>query len=124
TAVGQSHYGNFVRHEIFNLLEGEMKFRMPSILSAVVTLIAATAVAGAAEVRVLSGGNMATILDALKGDFEKSSGHKLTIAYATAGEVRNRIQSGEAADVVVVLRSFLDELIKAEKVNASSLSNI
>jgi molybdate transport system substrate-binding protein len=56
---------------------------------------------------------MKPVFDELKSEFEKASGHKLSIAYGTAGAVKQRVAAGEVADVVVVLRPMLDELVKA-----------
>src|SRR5262245_24641234 len=48
--------------------------------------------------------------------FERTSGHKLTIAYDSAGAVTKRIQSGEAADVAIIQRPTIERLIKEGKI--------
>jgi len=50
-----------------------------SILLGLVCCLANLSAVSAAEIRVFSGGNMAPILNELRGTFEKSSGHNLTI---------------------------------------------
>jgi molybdate transport system substrate-binding protein len=100
---------------------------MPKLLFGLIVLVFMVAGVGkvsAAEVKVLSGGNMRTILDALRSDFEKSSGHKLTVAYAPAGAVKSRIQAGEPTDVAVILRPLVDDLVRAGKIEAGSVSNV
>jgi molybdate transport system substrate-binding protein len=49
-------------------------------------------------------------IDALIPDFEKSSGHKVTVAYGTAGAVADRVQKGEAADIVISSVPMIDRL--------------
>jgi molybdate transport system substrate-binding protein len=57
-------------------------------------------------------------IDALIPDFEKSSGHKLTVAYGTAGAVADRVQKEEAADVVISSVPMIDRLQAQGKVVA------
>src|SRR5258708_39923379 len=57
---------------------------------------------------------------ALIPNLEKSSGHKVTIAYGTAGAVVNRVQKGEAADIVISSVPLIDQLQAQGKVVAGS----
>ena len=52
--------------------------------------------------------------------FERSSGHKVTLALATAGKVRDRLLAGEAADVAFVTASVIAEVEAAGKLVAGS----
>jgi molybdate transport system substrate-binding protein len=54
--------------------------------------IAAASRARAAEIKLLSASALHPVIDALIPDFEKSSGHKVTVAYGTAGAVADRVQ--------------------------------
>src|SRR6185437_9897171 len=58
--------------------------------------ITAGSTARAAEIKLLSASALHPAIDALMPDFEKSSGHKVTVAYGTAGAVADRVQKGEA----------------------------
>jgi ABC transporter substrate binding protein/Bacterial extracellular solute-binding protein len=58
---------------------------------------------------------------ALIPDFEKSSGHKVTIAYGTAGAVADRVQKGEAADIVISSVPLIDQLQAQGKVVAGMI---
>ena len=49
--------------------------------------------AGAAEIKVLSTGNMQSILGALAGDFEGATGHKLVIEYGSTPKIKRRAES-------------------------------
>ena len=55
----------------------------------------------AADVKVLSPVAMRGAMSDIANQFEKSSGHKLVIDFATAGAVASRLQGGEAADVAI-----------------------
>ena len=72
--------------------------------------------ADAAEIKVLSTGNMQSILGALAGDFEGATGHKLVIEYASTPKIQSRVESGEAADLTINERYVLDDLLKQGRV--------
>jgi molybdate transport system substrate-binding protein len=72
--------------------------------------------ARAAEVRLLSASALQPAVDAMMSDFEKSSGHKVTVSYGTAGAVADRVQKGEAADVVISSVPMIDRLQAQHKI--------
>src|SRR5438552_18515743 len=74
--------------------------------------------AEAAELKVLSAFGMQSVLDDLGPKFERTTGHKLALAFATGGVTVKRIQDGEAADVVITLRQGIDTLVKDGKAPA------
>jgi molybdate transport system substrate-binding protein len=80
--------------------------------------IAPATLAQAAEIRLLSASALHPAIDALIPDFEKSSGHKITVAYGTAGAVADRVQKGEAAAVVTSSVPMIDRLQAQGKVVA------
>jgi molybdate transport system substrate-binding protein len=80
--------------------------------------IAAGSMATAAEMRLLSASALHPVIDALKPDFEKSSGHKVTVDYGTAGAVADRVQKGEAADIVLSSVPMIERLQAQGKVLA------
>jgi len=49
-------------------------------------------------------------IDALIPDFEKSSGHEVTVAYGNAGAIADRFQKGEAADLMINAAPLMDRL--------------
>jgi molybdate transport system substrate-binding protein len=99
-----------------------------SILSACATIalglalfgITAGTIARAAEIKLLCAVALHPAIDALIPDFEKSSGHKVTVAYGTAGAVADRVQKGEAADLVINSVPMIDRLQAQGKVVAGS----
>ena len=75
--------------------------------------------AGAAEIKLLCAVALQPAMAVLIPDFEKSSGHKVTLAYGTAGAVADRVQKGEAADVVISAAPLIDQLQAQGKVVAA-----
>jgi molybdate transport system substrate-binding protein len=71
--------------------------------------------AGAAEIKVLSAGAMRAVLEQLAPAFEKSSGHKLVIEYATAGKVDEKVAADEAIDIVILTKPRADKLVRTAK---------
>ena len=99
-----------------------------SILSACATIalglasfgITAGSTARAAEIRLLCAVALQPAIDALIPDFEKSSGHKVTVAYGNAGAIADRFQKGEAADLVINAAPLMDQLRAQGKVVAGN----
>jgi molybdate transport system substrate-binding protein len=81
----------------------------------------AAGAAGAAEVKVVSAGAMRAALEELAPAFEKASGHKLKIEYATAGKVEEKIAADEEIDVAILTKPRADKLVgKAKLVGGTS----
>jgi molybdate transport system substrate-binding protein len=78
---------------------------MNRVLSAAVLLLVAAIApryAAAAEIKILSPGSTQGAFTALLPQFEKASGHKITIHYGPVGALAARVRKGEAADVVIL----------------------
>lgn len=80
-----------------------------------------TAVTHRATIKVLSADVFTGVLEAPLGEFERMSGHGVTIHYGTAGAVRNRVQAGEVADVVILPRPMLDECLAQGRIVTGSI---
>ena len=74
--------------------------------------------ARAAEIKLLYAVALDPAMVVLIPDFEKSSGHKVTLAYGSAGAVTNRVQKGESVDVVITAAPQFDQLQAQGKVVA------
>jgi molybdate transport system substrate-binding protein len=72
--------------------------------------VTAGSAARSAEIKLLCAVALQPAMVALIPDFEKSSGHKVTTAYGTAGAVADRVQKGEAADIVISAGPLIDQL--------------
>ena len=92
-------------------------------------LAAALAFAGpaptqAAELKVLTAGAFKQVVLALVPDFEKQTGHKVTVDNGTAGELQKRIEGGEAFDVAVITPAVIDALTEKGRLAAGSRVNL
>jgi molybdate transport system substrate-binding protein len=80
--------------------------------------------AGAAEIKVLTTGNMSSILGDLKGEFERMSGHKLVIENGSTTRIRDRVQAGEAADVTINEIYVLEDLLRQDRLVEGTMVRI
>jgi len=87
-------------------------------------LFAVACPAGADEIRLLSAAAMQSVFKEVAGEFERSSGHRLTISYGTIGGVNERVLKGEAADLVIGSTLSMPALVKAGKIRADSLVTV
>jgi molybdate transport system substrate-binding protein len=67
----------------------------------------------AAEITVLSTGGARAVMTTLVPEYERVSGDKVTISFATPGNMRDKLVQGEAADVAVAIKAILPDLEKA-----------
>jgi molybdate transport system substrate-binding protein len=82
------------------------------------------AIVAAAEIKVLSAVAMKPALDEVAREFERTSGHQVTVAYATAGIIRDRIRGGELADVAIMPRSAFDPLVTEGKIASDTVTRV
>jgi molybdate transport system substrate-binding protein len=81
-------------------------------------------IADAADIKVLSAVAMKPALDELAREFEQTTGHKVTLGYATAGIVRDRIRGDEPVDVAIMPRSAFEPLLTEGKIARSSETRV
>lgn len=74
----------------------------------------------ARKLRVLTSNSMHGVLDELVPQFERTSGHKVSLSYDPAKVMLARIQRGETADLAILGASAIDELVKQGKITATS----
>ena len=87
-----------------------MKRHLSSLLAGILALALGGNAASAAEIKLLTAGAMRAVVVALLPDFEKQTGHKVTLDNATAGTLKNRIEGGEAFDVAIITPAVVDDL--------------
>jgi molybdate transport system substrate-binding protein len=91
-------------------------WRLAAAATVVTTVLLGLAVgAEAAEVKVLCANGMRAVLTELQPQFERTTGHTVTMTFGEAGDLRKRIQSGEMGDVIVLPRVVLDQLLTQGK---------
>ena len=87
-------------------------------------LLVAGIAAEPAKIKVLSAIPMQQVMDDLGPKFERATGHKLAITFATLGGVAKLVQGGETADVIIIPRQGLDSLVKDGKASAGNVTVI
>jgi molybdate transport system substrate-binding protein len=73
-----------------------------------------------AEIKVLGAGPVKRGVTQVAAQFEKNTGHKVTVEFAGAPSVRDRVLAGEAVDVAVVPQSAMADFVAQAKVNAAT----
>jgi molybdate transport system substrate-binding protein len=93
-------------------------------LAAVLMAAGAPRAAGAAEIKVLTAGAFKQVVLALVPDFEKQTGHKVTVENETVGALTKRIEGGEGFDLAVLTPGAVDNLTGKGKFAAGSRTNL
>lgn len=75
-------------------------------------------------IKVLSAEAMKPVLDALVSEFERVSRNLVTVGYAPAGVIANRMRSGEPADLVIVPKLVFDALVTEGRIATGSATKI
>lgn len=76
--------------------------------------------ANAAEVKVLTAGAFKQVVVALAPNYERQTGNHVVVDNGTTGQLKKRIEGGEAFDIVVITPAVVDEMIASGKVAAGS----
>src|SRR5436189_6239337 len=88
---------------------------LAAALSCALLLATAGRAAVAAEIKVISPIALEYVLVPLVPEFERSSGHKVAASYGTAGQLADRAQKDEPADVVMTPGRQIDTLQQQAK---------
>jgi molybdate transport system substrate-binding protein len=83
-----------------------------------------TSSADAAEIKIFTSRAIATVLEKIGPEFERTSGHKLNVVTGFSPIFVKQINAGEPFDIVVSPPSTLDGLIKGGHVIADTRTNL
>jgi molybdate transport system substrate-binding protein len=86
---------------------------------AMVVVFATDVAVQAAEIKVLCTIGVKPALPDVVSEFERTTGHKVLIAWGNAATLKTRYLEGEQADVAVLTAAAIDDLAKAGKVTGS-----
>ena len=67
---------------------------------------------------------MKPVLAELAGQFEQTTGHRLTISYVPAGAARSRVEAGETFDVAILQRPAAEELAQLGRIEPRGLATL
>lgn len=76
------------------------------------------------QIRVLASNGVKAVLDELLPQFERANGRRLATEFGTTASIKQRIEKGEAFDVVIVTSEAVDDLIKAGKVARATRADL
>jgi molybdate transport system substrate-binding protein len=74
--------------------------------------------------RVLSGGAAQGLVEAVRGDFESRTGRRIDGTFGAVGMMKVRLLGGEPADVMILSRALIDELVQGGHLRAESVRDI
>src|SRR2546423_2398024 len=74
----------------------------------------------ATEIRLLSAAAMQSVFKQVAGEYERTSGYKLIIDYATMGAINDRVLRGETADLIISSSQSISNLVKQGRIDAKS----
>jgi len=99
-----------------------MNIRSLVAMSGIACMLSFGIAAEAAELKVLSAIAMQRAVEDLGPKFERATGHKLTVTFATLGAIVKRLQDGDTADVVIAPQQGIDALVKDGKAEAGNVA--
>jgi molybdate transport system substrate-binding protein len=85
-------------------------------------LLLAAGPAAADTLKVLTGGAFKPVVMDMLADFEKQTGHKVTVQNDTAGALSQRLRGGEAFDIVILPTTNLESLAAEGRVSDDSVT--
>lgn len=91
---------------------------------AVLMMVVVSSGAQAAELKLLVTNGTRAVVDQLRPQFERATGHKLTIKYEGSPFLQKAIEAGEAFDVVLITAKSMDAIAKAGKVDATTRTTV
>jgi len=71
-------------------------------------------------IKVFASNSIRAVMGELVPQFERATGHKVSVSYDPAKVMLARIERGEAADLVITGSTAIDQLVKQGKILASS----
>lgn len=74
-------------------------------------VLAGPDIAGAAEIRVLCSNGFRAVMQDLVPQFERATGHTVTVRYGLSTAITRQIEAGEPFDLAVLTPSLIDDLI-------------
>ena len=87
-------------------------------------LLGAATASLADEIKVLSSNAMKSVLEELAPQFEKASGHKVKAEFATAADMKARIEKREPFDIAILTPPLMDELARNSHIAVGSRTDV
>lgn len=84
--------------------------RAAVIAATACSLLASSAIADAAEVRVLCSNGFRAVMEDLVPGFQRTTNHTVKVTYGLAAELARRIEGGEAFDLAILTPALVEDL--------------
>ncbi|HEY7231834.1 MAG TPA: molybdate ABC transporter substrate-binding protein [Pseudolabrys sp.] len=97
---------------------------MRRLFASIAALLVAAGVAQASELRVLSGNGARAAVRELCTQFERATGHTITLHFEVNADLKKKIEAGEPFDVAVLNPPVIDALVKEGRLVAGSRADI
>jgi len=95
-----------------------------AVIFFLVTILTPGSAANAAEIKVFTARAIATVLDKIGPEFERTTGHKLNVISGFGPIFVKQINAGESFDILVSLTATVDGLVKGGKITADTRTNL
>jgi molybdate transport system substrate-binding protein len=76
------------------------------------------------EITVLTSVALQGAMDELAPLYERSSGNRLKIGFSLIADIKKRVLAGETADVIILSKPAMDDLLKQDKLAPGSIANV
>lgn len=97
--------------------------RLRSLLAGVLFLFGGSTAVGA-EINVLSAGGIRPALDQLLSQFERATGHKVTIRVVGGQAVQKEAEAGATFDLVIAPQNMIEALTKSKKLVPATRTDV
>jgi len=97
-----------------------MTRHMGRLILPICAALAVTGTAAAADIKILSAGAVEPGLVKAVEQFQRATGNKVRIQFATAPQLARRLADGEAADILIAPPTVIDLQVRNGKVQADS----
>ena len=97
---------------------------MKALVVAFLSMIALSGAASAAEIKVIGSPGFREAYTELLPGFETTAGHHVTTVWGGVNEIAKRVADGETADIVILPRAQIDDLIRRGKLAPETRADV
>ena len=102
-----------------------MNMRARKAAATLLAVLFASAIAAAAEIKVISSVGMKAALEELQPQFERATPHRLVLVLGTTAPLKRQIEGGESFDVTILTPpAALEDLARQGKVVAATIASV
>ena len=76
------------------------------------------------EIRVLASNGVKAVMEDIRPQCERTTGHPLAVQFNTTASLKERVEAGEAFDVAIFTSEVMDDLIKEGKIAGGTRADV